>query len=190
MLNRHSGLLSLFPALLLNKQEIVNIFLLVIEQLWDLRAGVADGESCARLDELAVRGKLAATQRANAIFYAQMVLVDAISARRTGDIGRASVSALAVGASLRSANLGIGHEGIKILARYLYHREPGLFRLLETSCRIGPVGVHQLIDRSDADDLGLRRELLAHVLMRYDKLDAAVCGIGDIVDLSSEIATD
>ncbi|HEX4702598.1 MAG TPA: hypothetical protein VH352_10765 [Pseudonocardiaceae bacterium] len=119
LLAKHTELLTGYPQLLRDKQEIVNIGLSAIEILWGIDEARDSRDRSATLAALAARGRLAATQRGNVIFYAQMLLADAIAARMSGQSYRGFALACIIGTILASSNLRLSHEGVRSYLSYV-----------------------------------------------------------------------
>ena len=89
LLAKHTGLLTTYPQMLREKQEIVNLGLSTVKIMWDIDETRDPNERSNVLATLAAQGRLAAIQRENGIFYTQMLLADAIAARLSGQTYRA-----------------------------------------------------------------------------------------------------
>lgn len=130
LFDKHSRLLSGYPRLLHDKQEVVNIALSATELLWATDRARDPNEQGEALAGVAHRGKIAALQRNNGIFYTQMLLADAIAARASGDSYRAFALICLVGTILAAAGLRLSHEGVGSYLSYLEQHDPLLANTL------------------------------------------------------------
>jgi hypothetical protein len=181
LLARHTGLLADHPRLLRDKQEIVNIGLSVIDVMWGERA-----EQSEHLAALAARGRLAALQRDNGIFYAQMLLAEAMAARRSGRSYRAFALICVVGAILSASGLQLSHEGVRSYLTYVDEHDAVAAKLLRAAHGLGLSNVRPVLL---ASNLPTSKEMLAldAALAWCHAVDADRTNVGDIFALDSEI---
>lgn len=142
---QHAFYLGRYRSKLLDKQEIVQIGLALVPAIWHLPHGaIADAA------ELASLGKIAAIQRQNAIFFCQMLLVEAVIARAKDSDLLAYTLACLVTQALRDAGLSLAHEGVAVLVRYIQATDPGLHRAIRLVHQLGiKDGVAVMYDKSD-----------------------------------------
>lgn len=128
---QHRVLLESYPETLMDKQEVVQIAITVLSSLYGLN-DLQGSERIEHLEACVRRGVTAAIQRENAIFFVQMMLVSAVlsSARRALTV--AFTLACCAGGTLRRAGLGLRHEGISPIVRYLDVSEPMLANILRS----------------------------------------------------------
>ncbi|GAA0981654.1 hypothetical protein GCM10009555_050140 [Acrocarpospora macrocephala] len=130
--SQHASLLHKYGMALRDKQEIVQIGLAVVPAIWDLTSG-----AMAEVRDLMELGKVAATQRSNAIFYAQMLLIEIALARAEGRDLHAYTLACLTTQALRNAGLLLTHEGIAAILRYVRTADPALYRFINMVHHLG-----------------------------------------------------
>ena len=182
LLARHTGLLTDYPRLLRDKQEIVNIGMSTVDLMWgdDRRNDTLDRSE--QLADLSARGRLAAIQRANGIFYAQMLLAEAIAARMSGRSYRAFALFCLVGSILASSQLRLSHEGIRSYVSYLNEHDSATANLLRLAHSIDLPDVRAALAVTDLPTRAERTALEA-ALAWCRSVDAGVRGVGEIFEL-------
>jgi len=131
LVRQHRMLLKNYPETLIDKQEVVQIAVTVLSSLYyldDLRGN----ERIEQLDACVRRGVTAATQRENAIFFVQMMLVSAVLSSTRRELTRAFTLASCAGGTLRRAGLGLDHEGISSIVTYLDVSEATLANIVRS----------------------------------------------------------
>ncbi|MGW6500507.1 hypothetical protein [Nonomuraea angiospora] len=121
---QHLSLLREYGATLRDKQEVVHIGLAIAPAIWEI-SSVTD-----QVDALVVAGKNAAIQRSNAIFYCQMLLVEAMLCRLKRSDLRAFTLACLTTQALNNAGLLLSHEGVAAILRCVKAADPSLYRLV------------------------------------------------------------
>jgi hypothetical protein len=186
LLTEHSALLAGYPQLLREKQEIVNIGLSAVDALWggdEARDPVARSHE---LEALAARGRLAALQRGNGIFYAQMLLADAVAARVNGHPHRAFALVCLVGTVLSSSQLTLSHEGVHSFASYINEHDRPLAHLLETTHSFDLPDARIILRDADTSPRSDKAALEA-ALEWCQSIEAETRKVSDIHDLESLI---
>ncbi|MGP3921250.1 hypothetical protein [Nonomuraea sp. 10N515B] len=121
---QHLSLLHEYGATLRDKQEVVHIGLAIAPAIWDISS------MAEQVDALVVSGKNAAIQRSNAIFYCQMLLVEAMLCRlKHSDLHAFTLACLSTQA-LSNAGLLLSHEGVAAILRCVKAADPSLYRLV------------------------------------------------------------
>jgi hypothetical protein len=190
LLHKHSLLLRTYPYTLRDKQEIVNIGLSILEVLWDIDRPRDTVEKADLLRALAVRGRLAASQRSNAIFYAQMLVIEAIAARMTGDSPRAFTLLGAVGAALADSDLQLSHEGIKSYVSYLDRNDLVASRVLRASYEVDLSHVTDVLLVHNVITSLSERAALERGLGRYSAIAAGGgVGIAQLFSVGTDLST-
>jgi hypothetical protein len=186
LLAKHTGLLAAYPRLLRDKQEIVNIGLSVVDIMWGVGEARDETGRSDQLAELAARGRLAALQRDNGIFYAQMLLAEAMAARESGRSYRAFALICAVGAILSSSGLQLSHEGVRSYLTYVDEHDDVAAKLLRAAHDFDLSNVRTALLGSN---LSTSKERLAldAALAWCQSVNADVTNIGDIFVFESLI---
>lgn len=128
---QHRVLLESYPETLMDKQEVVQIALTVLSSLYGLNE-LRGSERIEHLEACVRRGATAAIQRENAIFFVQMILVSAVLSSARGELTVAFTLACYAGGTLRRAGLGLRHEGIGLIVRYLDVSDPTLANIVRS----------------------------------------------------------
>lgn len=131
---RHGLFVQAYPSLLVEKQEIVQIGLAGLQTASALVAGEVEPDE---LMALCHRGRIAARQRRNAIFHAQMLLLEALTMWLTGRREQGLSLAIIVGSALRSASLSTDHEGVAQVHGVVRQASPTLGAVLTAVSRHG-----------------------------------------------------
>lgn len=131
LVRQHGVLLESYPETLMDKQEVVQIAITVLSSLYGLN-DLQGSERIEQLEACVRRGVTAAIQRENAIFFVQMMLVSAVLSSARREHTRAFTLACCAGGTLRRAGLGLRHEGISSIVRYLDLSEPTLVNILRS----------------------------------------------------------
>ncbi|MFF0493451.1 hypothetical protein ACFYTQ_30905 [Nocardia sp. NPDC004068] len=126
---RHRRLLDEYPHVLIEKQEIVSLGLDAVSLLFGLNPNAFGTTGAVLLSEVAARGRMAAIQRGNGIFLAQMTLLQAIAAKERKALDYSYRALVAVARALQEAGIGLRHEGIAAYMSYLDGNEPELSTL-------------------------------------------------------------
>lgn len=130
----HGQLLNAHYASLAPKQEIVSLALSLIDALWSSELDPL--AQAHRLGELAARGRAAAGQRENAIFFCQLLLVEAVRGTSLPDANPFALCVLA-GHLFRAGDLELSHEGVSQVVDYIRTLHPPLYAALATTHRLG-----------------------------------------------------
>ena len=186
LLGRHGDLLDDRPDVLIDKQEIVHISLNTMDALWDTVGVRHDEDQSARLATLALRGRMAATQRQNAIFQAQMMVTEAIAARIVADDGRAFALLGLVGAALASANLDLSQEGIRSYLSYLDRTDPLSAQVLKVVHSLGAHDGRVVLLGSNLDASSTERSAITVALKHCEPIEHGMDGIAGLFDLPAE----
>ncbi len=131
LVGQHSVLLSNYPETLMDKQEVVQIALATLSALHQLD-DLQGNERIEQLEACVQRGVTAAIQRENAIFFVQMMLVSAVLSSVQRELTRAFTLASCAGGALRRAGLGLGHEGISSIVKYVDASQPMLANIVRS----------------------------------------------------------
>ncbi|MFC4858682.1 hypothetical protein [Actinophytocola glycyrrhizae] len=183
LLTKHTGLLTGYPRLLRDKQEVVNLALSAVDIMW----GTDDrAERAERLTELAARGKLAAIQRGNKIFYTQMLLADAIAAQLNGRPRRAYALTCLVGAIMASSDLRLSHEGVPSYLSYLDENDRTTANLLRTAYAVDLPDARSVLLASELPPSADRSALDA-ALAWCQSIEINARNISDIFELETLI---
>lgn len=133
---RHAALLRDHEFALRDKQEIVQISLSLMSALWNF----APAGGAGRLEQIQHYvdiGQIAARQRSNAIFFCQMLLVEAVLSRDNGRERHAFALACLAADALRKADLLLTHEGVRLITGYLASADPLLHRIVHAVHGLG-----------------------------------------------------
>lgn len=185
LLTKHTGLLTTYPGMLRDKQEIVNIGLSAVEIMWDLDESRDPTERSEALAALASQGRLAAIQRRNGIFYTQMLFAEAIAARLAGRSYRAFALISLVGATLASSHLRLSHEGVRSYLSFINEHDDTLAGVLRTTHMVDLPDVPTVLSNDDVSRA--ERSVLNAALAWCQSLHADVRTVGGIIDLESHI---
>ncbi|WP_143082341.1 hypothetical protein [Nonomuraea wenchangensis] len=128
---QHLSLLQEYGAALRDKQEVVHIGLAIAPAIWEVST------RAEQVDALVITGKNAAIQRSNAIFYCQMLLVEAMLCRRKQSHLRAFTLACLTTQALNNAGLLLSHEGVAAILRCVKVVDPSLYRLVTLVHKFG-----------------------------------------------------
>lgn len=131
LVRQHRVLLKSYPESLMDKQEVVQIAITGISSLYSLN-GLQGSERLEQLETCVRRGVTAAIQRENAIFFVQMMLLSAVLSLTRQELTLAFTLTCYAGGTLRRAGLGLRHEGISSIVRYLDVSEPTLANILRS----------------------------------------------------------
>lgn len=182
LLTKHTSLLSTYPQMLREKQEIVNLGLSAVEIMWDLDETRDPNERSEALAALASQGRLAAIQRDNGIFYAQMLLADAIAARLNGQPYRAFALISLVGAILSSSHLRLSHEGVRSYLSFIDEHDGVLADLLRAAHATDLSTVPTVLSNLELSSQAERSALIA-ALDWCRSIGAGVMTVGEVVEL-------
>lgn len=186
MLARHSALLRKYPGVLNDKQEIVNIFLNAMDLMWAYPE-TGDKAQADLLEVIALRGRLAASQRRNAIFYAQMMATEAVSARIRGDLGSGFVLLGLCGIALAKGNLNLSHEGVKSHVFYLEQNDDIASRFLKAVHSLGASRARQMLLATTTSISELERIAIDGALRRCELVERDFVGIANLFDVPEDL---
>lgn len=186
LLTKHTGLLTTYPQMLREKQEVVNLGLSAVKIMWNLDETRDPNEQSDALAALASQGRLAAIQRDNGIFYAQMLLADAIAARLNGQPYRAFALTSLVGAILSSSHLRLSHEGVRSYLSFIDEHDGVLADLLRAAHATDLSDVPTVLSNLDLSSQAERSALTA-ALDWCQSINAGGMSVSEAVELESLI---
>jgi hypothetical protein len=184
MTEKHKTLVSEYPGVLLEKQEVVQLMLQMSSTLWGLKADAGPSERSEEILNIAAQGSRAALQRANGIFYCQMIIAQAVAARMGADDHLAFFLAGLAASALAASGLTLDHEGLSALRGYIKIADPLLGVLLSAVLRQGAsLGISSVID-GPYEMSRSEREALVEASRRLRQVAPTVLGVGDLLRIS------
>jgi hypothetical protein len=184
MAEKHKSLVSEYPGVLLEKQEVVQLMLQMSSSLWGLKADAGQNERSEEILNIAAQGSRAALQRTNGIFYCQMIIAQAVAARMGTDDQLAFFLAGLAATALAESGLTLDHEGLRALRGYIKIADPLLGVLLAAVLQRGASrGISSVIDGPYAMSHS-ERVALVEASRRLREVVPAVSGVGDLLRIS------
>jgi hypothetical protein len=181
MTEKHESLLSEFPDVLLEKQEVVQLMLQLSVILWGLRGDAGLAGRSEEISHLAARGSRAALQRTNGIFYCQMMIAQAVAERMRGDNQSAFFLVGLAAHALADSGLTLDHEGLRTLGGYIKTADPLLSELLSAVSLRGAVPGSSLIIDGPYEMSRVERSALLEARSHLLEITMAVSGVGDLL---------
>jgi hypothetical protein len=184
MTEKHKTLVSEYPGVLLEKQEVVQLMLQMSSSLWGLKSDAGPDERSSEILNIAAQGSRAALQRTNGIFYCQMIIAQAVAARIGADDHLAFFLAGLAASALAGSGLTLDHEGLRALRGYIEIADPLLGVLLSAVLRLGAArGISSIIDGPYEMNRS-ERAALVEAGRRMREASPTVSGVGDLLRMS------
>jgi hypothetical protein len=184
MTEKHKALVSEYPGVLLEKQEVVQLMLQMSSSLWGLQSDAGPKERLEEILNIAAQGSRAALQRANGIFYCQMIIAQAVAARINADDYRAFFLAGLAASALAESGLTLDHEGLSALRGYIEVADPLLGVLMPMVLQQGASrGISSVIAGS-CEMSRSERAALVEAGRSLEEVTPIVSGVGDLLRIS------
>ncbi|MFI9536818.1 hypothetical protein ACIG56_26655 [Nocardia fusca] len=183
--DRHSSLVAEYPLDLTDKQEVVGIGLQALTHLFDVDDASEGSSRADVLAAVATSGKVAAIQRGNGIFMAQMRILEAIAFRHREDADSAYHLIATTAVALAGSDVGLQHEGIGAYLTYLDRYDPASSRLLRA---VHGLGVENSLAALRDNRLAVTttdRGPAEHALLRLRRADAMEANLLSLLDVNS-----